>query len=279
LNYEQLKKMAGMRIQLVPPAHRLDGAGKLLPQIDDDWLVESVSAEGVRISNPRTGLFVVLGLDHIHSYASNPNRKDGGSKFGFFTLKVQLTLKGYEVLVRPNLRPGEAVPPPSKNSPESATDRLARLAADKAFERQTELLATSREAFDSVEANRQSLYARISDVISQHAARGAGSLQGESGFGSGVYGANLGPIGCLINYQNSFGNVTAGTLTIRFLRGRIAIPGSNQMLLGFPDEISRIGAKVIRAHALGWCWLFRGQPLTSDEVADFVLNEFTRLNR
>jgi hypothetical protein len=279
LNYEQLKKMAGMRIQLVPPAHRLDDAGKLLPQIDDDWLVEGISEEGVRISNPRTGLFVVLGLDHIHSYASNPSRKDGGSKFGFFTLKVQLTLKRHEVLVRPNLRPGEAIPPPSTISRESPTDRLTRLAANKAFESQTELLATSREAFDSVEANRQVLCARISDALSQHAGRGTGSLQGESGFGSGVYGANLGPIGCLINYQNSFGHVTAGTLAIRFLRGRIAIPGSNQILLGFPEEISRFGAKVIRAHALGWCWLFRGQPRTSDEVADFVLNEFARLNQ
>jgi hypothetical protein len=279
LNFEQLKKTKGMRMQLVPLAHRLDDAGKLLPQIDDDWLVESVSEEGIAISNPRTGLSVMLGLDHIHSYASNPNRKEGGSKFGFFTLKVQLTLKRHEVVVRPNLRPGESVPPPQSNSPESPADRLARLAADKAFERQTELLATGREAFDSVQANRQVLYARISGALSQHAGRGAESLQGESGFGGGVYGANLGPIGCLINYQNSFGNVTAGTLTIRFLRDRIAIPGSNQVLLGFPTEISRIGAKVIRSHALGWCWLFRGQPRTSEEVADFVLDEFTRLNR
>jgi hypothetical protein len=279
LNFEQLKKTKGMRMQLVPLAHRLDDAGKVLPQIDDDWLVESVSQEGIAISNSRTGLSVMLGLDHIHSYASNPNRKEGGSKFGFFTLKVQLTLKRHEVVIRPNLRPGESVPPPQSNSPESPADRLARLAADKAFERQTELLATGREAFDSVRANRQVLYARISGALSQHAMRGAESLQGESGFGGGVYGANLGPIGCLINYQNSFGNVTAGALTIRFLRDRIAIPGSNQVMLGFPTEISPIGAKVIRSHALGWCWLFRGQPRTSEEVADFVLDEFTRLNR
>ncbi len=268
-----------MRIQLVPPAHRLDDVGKLLPQIDDVWLVEGVSEEGVRISNPRTGLSVVLGLDHIHSYASNPNRKDGGLKFGFFTLKVQLTLKRYEVIVRPNLRPGESIPPPQTNSPESPTDRLARLVADKAFESETEFLATSREAFDAVEANRQVFYARVSDTISQHAGRSAGSLRGESGLRDGVFGANLGPIGCLINYQNSFGSVTAGTLRIRFLRERIAIPGSNQVLLGFPAEIARFEAKVIRSRALGWCWLFRGRPQSSVEVADFVLDEFTHLNR
>jgi hypothetical protein len=280
LNYEQLKKTVGMRVQLVPVAHRLDDAGKVLPQIDDDWLVESVHDEhGVRISNPRTGLYVVLGLDHIHSYASNPNRREGGLKFGFYTLKVQLTLTRHEVIVRPNLRPGESVPPPQTISPKSPPDRLARLAAEKDFERKTEMLATSREAFDAVEAMCQVLYARISETISRYAGRSIGSLQGESGFKDGVYGANLGPIGCLINYQNSFGNVTAGTLTIRFLRDRIAIPGSNQILLGFPTEISRIGAKVSRSQALGWCWIFRGQPRTSEEVADFVLDEFTRLNR
>jgi hypothetical protein len=282
LNREQLKKTVGMHMQIQPVAHRLDDAGKPLQPMDDDWVVESVTDEGMKISNSRTGLFTLLGLDHIYSYTSNPSRIEGGLKFGFLTLKVQLTLKRLEVIVRPTLRPGESVPPPPQSkAPESPTDRLARLAADKAAEHDTESLATGREAHDAVQANREVLYARIVHAVSQHAGKGAGSLRGEVGFVGGVYGANLGRIGCLINYQNSFGNVTAGSLKIRFLSDRIAIPGSNQIYLGFPTEIARYELKVARSPALGWCWLRRGQaqPQTSEQVADFVLDEFTRLNR
>jgi hypothetical protein len=282
LNREQLKKTVGMRMQLQPVAHRLDDAGKLLAAIDDDWLVESVTDDGVKISNPRTGLWTVLGLDHIYSFTSNPGRVQGGLKFGFLMLKVQLTLKRQEVIVRPTLRPGESVPPPPQTkAPESASDRLARLAADNAFEQQTEFLATGAEALHAVQDNREALHARIADAVSTHAGKSAGSLRGESGFGGGVYGANLGAIGCLINYQNSFGNVTAGILKIRFLGNRIAIPGSNQMHFGVQTEIVRYEFKVARSRELGWCWQRRGQapPQTSEQVADFVLDEFARLNR
>jgi hypothetical protein len=282
LNREQLKKTVGMRMQIQPIAHRLDDAEKLLPPIDDDWVIESVTEEGVRISNPRNGLSTLLGLDHIYSFTSNPGRMEGGSKFGFLVLKVQLTLKRHEVIVRPTLRPGESVPPPPQtNAPESASDRLARLAAEKAFEQQTEFLATGAEALHAVQANREALYARISDAVSTHAGKGAGSLHGEAGIGSGVYGANLGRIGCLINYTNSFGNVTAGSLKIRFLSDRIAIPGTNQVYIGVQTEIVRYEFKVARSRALGWCWVRRGQaaPLTSEQITDFVLDEFARLNR
>jgi hypothetical protein len=180
-------------MQLQPVAHRLDDAGRLLPAIDDDWLVESVSDDGVKISNPRTGLFVLLGLDHVYSYTSNPRRLEGGLKFGFLMLKAQLTLKRNEVVVRPIPRPGESVPPPPQIiRPESASDRLARLAADNAFERETESLAAGGEAHTAVQANRQILYARISDVVSKHGGKISGSLGGEAGIGSRVYGANLG---------------------------------------------------------------------------------------
>ena len=66
-------------MQLQPVAHRLDDAGNLLPPIDDDWMVESVTDDAVKISNPRTGHIVLLGLDHIYSYTSNPGRMDGES--------------------------------------------------------------------------------------------------------------------------------------------------------------------------------------------------------
>ena len=269
-------------MQIQPVAHRLDDAGKLLPSIDDDWVVESVTDDDMTISNPRTGHLVLLGLDHIYSYTSNPGRKDGGLKFGFLMLKVQLTLKRHEVIVRPTVRPGESVPPPPQiNTPESSADRLARIAAEKAFAQQTEFLATTAEALHAVEANRNALFLRIAEALSSHAGNSAGSLRGEAGMGGGVFGANLGPIGCLINYQNSYGDVTSGSIKIRFFKSRVAIPGTNQMNWDDLDEIVRHEAKVTRSPSLGWCWLRRGQsqPQSSQQIADLVIDEFARLNR
>jgi hypothetical protein len=51
-----LKKFIGGRVQLVSVANRIDQNGRLLEPIDDDWLLESVTDQGVRISNPRTGI-------------------------------------------------------------------------------------------------------------------------------------------------------------------------------------------------------------------------------
>ena len=282
LKRDQLKKTVGMRMQLQPVAHRLDDAGYILPQIDDDWIVESVAEDAVKISNPRTGLFTSLGFDHIYSYTSNPGRVEGGAKFGFLMLKVQLTLKRHEIIVRPTLRPGEPVPPPPQiEPPESATDRLARLAAEKHFAQQTEFLGTTAEALHAVQANREMILVKVSESVLAHASNSVGSLQGEAGFGSGAYGANLGPIGCLINYHQSFGNVTSGIMTVRFFRNRIAVPGTNQVNWGDPGEIAKHRATVTRSPSLGWCWLLQGQsqPQFSEQIADFVIDEFTRLNR
>jgi hypothetical protein len=117
LNYEQLKKLVGTRVQLVPVAHRLDDAGRLLPRIDDDWIVDSVVREGIRIANPRAGQFKLLGLDQIHSWTSNPDRVEGGHQHGFLMLKVQLTIKRDKIVITPNSRPGESVAPPEPPNP------------------------------------------------------------------------------------------------------------------------------------------------------------------
>jgi hypothetical protein len=160
---------------------------------------------------------------------------------------------------------------------ESTVSRMARLAEQKKFDAETERLATGAEAFAAVEENRQTLHANISDAIAAHLGKGSG-FDGESGFGAGIFGANVGPIGCLLNYENPYGNVTSGKLKIRFLRGRIAIPGTRQVSWEFPTAISSQTATVTRSRALGWCWLFRGQPRTSAEIGDLILDEMTRLN-
>jgi virulence-associated protein VagC len=109
MNRDGLKKFVGGKVQLVPVAHRIDQSGRLLEPIDDDWLLESVTDQGARISNPRTGHATTLGFDHIYEFTSNPDRTRGDARFGFLTLKIQITLKGDSLTLRPTPRPGEAV--------------------------------------------------------------------------------------------------------------------------------------------------------------------------
>jgi hypothetical protein len=111
MQFEQLKKNAGYRVQLVPEACRLDERGNELPGMDDDWIIEDVTKDGVRISNIRTQHTTTLGLDHIHHFTSNPDRSKGGITYGFLTLNVQLFLQGNNLKIRPNGRPGETVKP------------------------------------------------------------------------------------------------------------------------------------------------------------------------
>lgn len=112
MNWEQMKKNAGSRVQLVPTACRLDENASKIPPIDDDWLIEGVSADGVRISNIRTGHVTTLGGDHIHHFTTNPDRSVTGIAHGFLTLNVQVFLQGRMLWVRPNTRPGEPIEPP-----------------------------------------------------------------------------------------------------------------------------------------------------------------------
>ena len=99
------------RVQLEPVACRLDEAGNELPPIRDDWIIEEVSPDGVRISNVRTQHMTTLGGDQIHHFTSNPDRSRNGIRHGFLTLNVQIFLRGNNLQIRPNGRPGEAVRP------------------------------------------------------------------------------------------------------------------------------------------------------------------------
>lgn len=122
MNWEQLKRCAGFRVQLEPVACRLDEFGRELPPENDDWIVQNVSSVGIRISNLRTGHATTLGPDHIHHFTSNPDRSRNGLQYGFFTLHVQIFLQGSELRIRPNARPGEAVGAPSVRVEEKWVD-------------------------------------------------------------------------------------------------------------------------------------------------------------
>lgn len=111
MNKEMLKKNVGAHVLLVPAACRLDQHGfEVKASVEDDWwLIESVTDEGVRISDPRTGHVRVLGYDHVYNFTSD--QPQGGARRGFLTLKVQIFIQGNEVRILPNARPGEAVAP------------------------------------------------------------------------------------------------------------------------------------------------------------------------
>lgn len=81
-------------------ALRINSTG-FLPQIDDDWIVESVEDAGVTISNTRTQDRVLVAYDHIREFMTDPIRDTDGLKHGFLHLKVQLTLTGRGVSVEP----------------------------------------------------------------------------------------------------------------------------------------------------------------------------------
>lgn len=105
------------------------------------------------------------------------------------------------------------------------------------------------------------------------------TIGGDCGFDAGVFGANLGHIGFLLNHKNPYGAVHRGSLLLRFFRDTICIRGSRQMRIGDPEEVRRVELAVARTPALGWCWVLEGNAVTSEQVADFVVEDMLRLNQ
>lgn len=101
MNKDKLRKSIYHRVRLRPMAKEYFGSIESNPIIDDDWSIEQVTDEGVRIGNLRTHHTKLLGFDHIHHYVSDPGRNSDGFKHGFLTLTVQLYLDGWHVRVEP----------------------------------------------------------------------------------------------------------------------------------------------------------------------------------
>jgi hypothetical protein len=100
MNKNKLSKCVGQFVRLRPMALRYDGASGL-PQIDDDWRVDRVEDEGVRLQNIRTAHTVLLGYDHIHNYTSDAGRQLGQQKYGFLQLNVRIMLHGIHADIEP----------------------------------------------------------------------------------------------------------------------------------------------------------------------------------
>ena len=70
--------------------------------MDDDWLVQEVEDKlGVRIRNIRTDHVALLGFDQIRAYTSDPKREYDGLRHGFLELRVQLFLRGADLVIEP----------------------------------------------------------------------------------------------------------------------------------------------------------------------------------
>jgi hypothetical protein len=65
MKLDRLKKNVGWPMEIMPPACHLDDYGNSLPETNEDWLVEEVTDDLVRLSKP-SGHLLKLGIDHIY---------------------------------------------------------------------------------------------------------------------------------------------------------------------------------------------------------------------
>src|SRR5262249_18664852 len=101
----------GMRFQFEPRATRLDEDGSELPEPDpDDWILSQILGETVHFQNVRDSVVAKIGKDCIYDYRSDRPRDVGeGPKHGIAVLKVHVFIRGVDISLRANARPGERV--------------------------------------------------------------------------------------------------------------------------------------------------------------------------
>jgi hypothetical protein len=104
----KLAKCIHHRVRLRPPARRFRGVTELRI-MDDDWLLQEVEDQRVRIRNIRTDHVALLGFSQISEYVTDPKREFDGLRHGFLELKVQIFLRGPELVIEP--RPSSAKSP------------------------------------------------------------------------------------------------------------------------------------------------------------------------
>ena len=102
----EVQKLLGMHVKIRPMAKSYEEGGEL-ERLDDDWLIEGVGDDGVRIQNTRTKHRTMLRRDHIYGFTSRPDRSP--KEYGFLTLHVQVHIDAKSLWIEPTLRPGEAI--------------------------------------------------------------------------------------------------------------------------------------------------------------------------
>ena len=109
----KLAKCIHHRVRLRPPARRFRGVTELRI-MDDDWLLQEVEDQQVRIRNIRTDHVAVLNFSQISDYVADPKREFDGLRHGFLELKVQVFLRGPELVIEP--RPSAPKSPARKKA-------------------------------------------------------------------------------------------------------------------------------------------------------------------
>ena len=124
MNKAKLAACLHHRVRLRPPARRFRGSTELRI-IDDDWIVQEVEdRKGVRIRNIRTDHVTLLGFDDIRRYTADPRREYDGLRHGFLELRVQLFLRGPDLVIEP--RPSYVKRAPTRRRAVTGRKRPAR---------------------------------------------------------------------------------------------------------------------------------------------------------
>jgi hypothetical protein len=125
VNKAKLAKCLHHRVRLRPPARRFRGDTELRI-MDDDWIVQEVEdKKGLRIRNIRTDHLALLEFEQIRDYTPDPKREYDGLRHGFLELRVQVFLRGPDLVIEP--RPSAVQPAaPARAKPKAAAKRKAR---------------------------------------------------------------------------------------------------------------------------------------------------------
>jgi hypothetical protein len=124
MNQAKLEKCFHHRVRLRPPARRFRGVTELRI-MDDDWLVQEVEdKKHLRIRNIRTDQVALLDFNHIRDYVPDPKREYDGLRHGFLELRVQIFLRGPELVIEPQRISAKRAP--AKSSRASHSTRKSR---------------------------------------------------------------------------------------------------------------------------------------------------------
>lgn len=104
MNREHLAKNVNRVVRLRPAAMTRNGA-----RVDDDWKIVEVTDSRAKLARVSDSAPLVLGLDHIHRYSSDPGRdEEPNAPFGFLVLTEKVVRNDDGRFVVEVVLPGDA---------------------------------------------------------------------------------------------------------------------------------------------------------------------------
>lgn len=98
MNKEKMAQMRYKRVKIRPVARHKDSVGFDLEPVDEVWLIEEASKNGLTLHGEYCGQNVRLGIDYVREFMTDTNIHPKSD--GFLKLKVQiviLTPSGYKI--------------------------------------------------------------------------------------------------------------------------------------------------------------------------------------